>query len=157
SNVRVSDSAPEARPAIYLSTPPAGRAFLALRLQGSVSDRRAAGARAWVTAGGETQMRDVDTGGASHGSHHDATLLFGLGDALEASSVRVRWPSGATSEHGPLAANARYVLKEPEWFRVPARVAAGAIADLEMTPLDGDGAPLGGGLEVAFTASAGTL
>jgi hypothetical protein len=145
-----------ARPSIYLGAPPAGRGFLSLRLVGSVSDLRAAGARVWATAGGITQQRDVDAGGASHASQHDATVLFGLGDAALAT-VRVRWPSGAVTTHGPLAANGRYTLEEPLWMRVPARMSVGATADLELTPLDEDGAVRGSGLAVSFQVSAGAL
>jgi hypothetical protein len=94
-------------------------------------------------------MRDVDAGGASHGSQHEATLYFGLGDASVASSVRVRWPSGAITEHGPLSANARHEIWEPPWLVAPARVRTGATADLE--------ALLTAGASVSFSVTAGVL
>jgi hypothetical protein len=148
--------APEPRPAIYLSAPPAGRAFLGVRLEGTVSDRRAAGARVFVTSHGRTQTRVVDAGGASHGSHHDATLLFGLGDATAPVAVRVHWPSGAATSH-LFAPGAVHLVREPRWLRVPPRVAAGSVADLEVEPLDGEGAPLGPGRSVLFAATRGEI
>jgi hypothetical protein len=162
-NVGGTPAEPTRSPTVYLGSAGAGGGgqTLAVTLQGTVSDPVAAGARVWVTSASgpngaaRVQMRDVDSGGTSHGSQHDATLLFGLGSATSASGVRVRWPSGITTEHGPLAAGARYPLVEPAWLKVPARMRAASSAELEVTPLLADGSPAGAGQSVVFRQSGG--
>jgi hypothetical protein len=71
-----------------------GNGWLALRLQGTGSNRAGLGATVVVTAGGRRQARAV-LSQSSYYSHDDLRLHFGLGSARAAELVEVRWPNGA--------------------------------------------------------------
>lgn len=55
-------------------------------------NKSAIGARIYVTAGGITQMRDIEAGQGHFGGQQSFILTFGLGDATTIDSVVVRWP-----------------------------------------------------------------
>ncbi len=61
---------------------------------GAKSPRDAVGATAYLTANGMRQREDVLSGG-SYLSSNDFRLHFGLGDATDAGSLEIHWPSGA--------------------------------------------------------------
>ena len=67
--------------------------WLAVKLEGTRSNRFGLGATVVVSAGGRTQARAV-LSQASYYSHDDLRLHFGLGSATKAGTVEVRWPSG---------------------------------------------------------------
>jgi len=46
--------------------------------------------------------------GESYASHSSSVLQFGLGDETGIARLRIRWPGGALSEHGPWVAGRRY-------------------------------------------------
>ncbi len=77
--------------------------WLAVRLEGTESNRDGYGAKVSVRAGGRTWTREART---AHGlySAHDPRLHFGLGDVEEIERVEVRWPSGIAQvvSHPPL-------------------------------------------------------
>jgi hypothetical protein len=60
---------------------------------GAKSPRDAVGATLYLTAAGMRQREDVLSGG-SYLSSNDFRAHFGLGDAVDAGSVEIRWPSG---------------------------------------------------------------
>jgi enediyne biosynthesis protein E4 len=66
---------------------------LLIRLIGSGANRDAIGARVRITAGSRTQRRDVKAG-SSYLSQNDVRVHVGLGDAVRADRVEVRWPDG---------------------------------------------------------------
>jgi hypothetical protein len=67
--------------------------WLTVRLRGVTSNRDGIGARVEVTAGGQTQVREV-SGGEGFMSHSlDLSAHVGLGTA-QTADVTVRWPSG---------------------------------------------------------------
>ncbi|MBN1335637.1 MAG: CRTAC1 family protein [Deltaproteobacteria bacterium] len=70
--------------------------FLQVRLEGTLANRAAIGARVAVRAGGVTQTQEVGGGHGHYGIQHDLSLHFGLGSACEAE-VTVRWPDAALS------------------------------------------------------------
>ena len=70
-----------------------GRGWIAVKLQGTRSDRAALGATVRVTSNGRTQARAA-LSQSSYYSHDDLRLHFGLGDATRADTIEVRWPSG---------------------------------------------------------------
>ena len=70
-----------------------GRGWIAVRLEGTRSDRAALGATVRVTANGRTQARAA-LSQASYYSHDDLRLHFGLGAASRADAIEVHWPSG---------------------------------------------------------------
>ena len=61
---------------------------------GAKSPRDAVGATVYLTANAIRQRQDVISGG-SYVSSNDPRLHFGLGDAAEAGSAEIHWPSGA--------------------------------------------------------------
>jgi len=64
-----------------------------LKLIGTRSNRSAIGARVKLTAGGETQVDEVRSGG-SYLSQNDLRLHFGLGSASQIARIEIVWPSG---------------------------------------------------------------
>ena len=63
-------------------------------LGGPRSPRDAVGATVYLTANGMRHREDVLSGG-SYVSSNDQRLHFGLGDAIDAGSAEIHWPSGA--------------------------------------------------------------
>ena len=70
-----------------------GRGWIAVKLEGTVSNRSAIGATVVVTAGGTRQARAV-LSQSSYYSHDDLRLHFGLGAQSKADRIDVTWPSG---------------------------------------------------------------
>jgi hypothetical protein len=88
-----------------------GNQWLKLKLVGSKSNRSAIGATAWLTVGSRRQRQDV-LSQSSFYSQNDLRLHFGLGRAMRADVVEVRWPSGSRTTYRNVAANQTVVLKE---------------------------------------------
>jgi len=78
-----------------------GNGWIRLKLVGTTSNRDAYGARVRVTVGRETQTQEVHSG-SSYLSASDRRLLFGLGKAMQADRVEIRWPSGRVQPLGPI-------------------------------------------------------
>jgi hypothetical protein len=100
-------------PLIYLHNSTAGGHWLTLRLEGTASNRDAAGARVEATAGGRTQVV-WRSGGGSYQASGDPRLHFGLGSAERIETLAIRWPSGRVDRHADLPANAAYLICEGE-------------------------------------------
>ncbi len=90
-----------------------GNGWLALRLEGTRSNRAGVGATVVVTAGGRRQARAV-LSQSSYYSHDDLRLHFGLGAARAAEVVEVRWPSGTVDRLRDVAAGRLRTLREGE-------------------------------------------
>jgi hypothetical protein len=71
--------------------------WLKVRLQGTLSNRDAIGARVLLSVDGRRQVREV-RGGQPFAGTRDKTLVFGLGTADSAARLEVRWPSGKVTE-----------------------------------------------------------
>jgi hypothetical protein len=71
--------------------------WISLKLQGTKSNRNAAGARVELKAGGLTQIDEVHAGD-SYISHSDWRLHFGLGAATIVDEITVRWPAGGVEK-----------------------------------------------------------
>jgi enediyne biosynthesis protein E4 len=71
--------------------------WISLKLQGTKSNRNAAGARVELKAGGLTQIDEVHAGD-SYISHSDWRLHFGLGAATTVDQITVRWPAGGVEK-----------------------------------------------------------
>jgi hypothetical protein len=69
------------------------RGWLAVRARGVKSNRSGIGTRVTVEAGGVRRQGWVRSG-SSYGSASDLVAWFGLGAALKAERVTLRWPSG---------------------------------------------------------------
>lgn len=85
--------------------------WLTVRLLGTVSNRSAIGARAWIETANGTVMREV-SGGAGRGSQNDLPIEIGLGSATDVLGIRVRWPSGLESVLTDLEADQRLAIDE---------------------------------------------
>jgi enediyne biosynthesis protein E4 len=64
-----------------------------LSVRALTSRRDAIGAQVTITAGGQSQMREVQTGGSVL-SAHDPRVHFGLGAAPKVDRLSIRWPDG---------------------------------------------------------------
>ena len=64
---------------------------------GPKSNRDAIGARATLTAGGRTQIREVN-GGNGYAGQSMVRLHFGVGAATRVEALEIRWPSGAVQK-----------------------------------------------------------
>jgi hypothetical protein len=77
-------------------------AWLLVRLIGTASNRSAIGAkiRAKATLWGKEvwQLREI-SGGSANCSQSDLRAHFGLGDAAQADTLRIEWPSGTVQEY----------------------------------------------------------
>ena len=95
----------------------AGRAFLNVRLVGAAPNTDAIGARIAVTSAGghgfgtQTQFR-LSQANSNFNSQNTPDLHFGLGQAVQADSVRVIWPGCAELVCTGIAANRFIVLDE---------------------------------------------
>jgi enediyne biosynthesis protein E4 len=94
-----------------------GRSFLNIRLVGSAPNTDAIGAKVFVTAdvgngfGQQTQMR-LSQANSNFNSQNTPDLHFGLGQANQASTIRVVWPGGAELVCSDVATNRFFVLDE---------------------------------------------
>jgi hypothetical protein len=89
------------------------RHWLQVDARGTKSNRDGIGAEVSVTAGGRTQRQWVRSG-SSYGSASMRWPHFGLDDAARVDRVEVRWPSGAVSRTGPVPADQRLRVREPD-------------------------------------------
>ncbi len=95
-----------------------GNNWVQFRLEGTVSNRDAVGARIEVAAalgpqqGVSRQFREISAG---TGFFSDVPRIqtFGLGKAQQVERVRVTWPSGRVQTLGPFAINTRHDIVEP--------------------------------------------
>ena len=98
-------------PAAVLHNDTRGGHWLGLRLVGTRSGRTPVGARVTCHAGGRSRVRWL-TSGTSYLSSSDPRLWFGLGSALKAERLEVRWPSGAVQTWSDVAADRILELRE---------------------------------------------
>jgi enediyne biosynthesis protein E4 len=89
----------------------AGRHFVTLKLVGVKSNRDAMGSRVTLKAGPLTQIREI-AGGGSYLSQSDLRAHFGLGEAVRADTIEVRWPSGLRQIFRDIPADRFYVIEE---------------------------------------------
>jgi len=111
--------------------------WLTVKCVGTASNRSALGAkvRAKATIGGKAiwQLREISNGdGLGNG-----TLIahFGLGDATNAETLRIEWPSGTVQEFRDVAANQMLAIQESivDIFPAKADVSLGAMLTLSVT------------------------
>jgi enediyne biosynthesis protein E4 len=88
-----------------------GNHFVSFKLIGTKSNRDAMGARLKLTAGGLTQIREVE-GGGSYMSQSDLRAHFGLGAATKIDKLEISWPSGAKQTFTNFAADQFYSILE---------------------------------------------
>ena len=71
----------------------AGNHWLQVRLEGTISNASAIGARVRIVSGGQSQVREV-SGGSGGYSQDSLPIEFGLGAATSVDTLIIRWPSG---------------------------------------------------------------
>lgn len=86
--------------------------WVELKLEGTSTNRNAAGARVTLTSAGVTRIRDVQVGGGSFNQQRPFTVHFGLGEVDAVDSVAVRWVGGATETFTGVGADGRWRLVE---------------------------------------------
>jgi enediyne biosynthesis protein E4 len=119
-------------PLAYFHNRSEGGHWLTLRLEGTVSNRDAVGARVAIAAGG-LRRTDWRVGGGSYQSASDPRLRFGLGSADRVDQIEVTWPSGRVDRFGPLAVDTGYLLREGD--RAPKRLAGYSTEPQSAAPL----------------------
>jgi hypothetical protein len=87
-----------------------GHALL-VRLIGTVSNRDGIGARLRLTAAGRIQIREVKAG-SSYLGQNDLRSHFGLGAAIRADRLEVKWPSGRADVVQDLQADQIVTIRE---------------------------------------------
>ena len=87
-------------------------AWIAFKLNGSVSNREAIGARISLTAGGETQSLVVKSA-TGYCSQNQLPVTFGLGQASRVDKVEITWPSGKTQSLTSPGLRQIHTLAEP--------------------------------------------
>jgi enediyne biosynthesis protein E4 len=85
--------------------------WIAVKLEGTASNRAALGATVRVTAGGRMQAQAV-LSQSSYYSHDDLRVHFGLGSSTAAESIEVRWPSGRVEVLTNVRGNRVVAIKE---------------------------------------------
>ena len=94
--------------------------FVQFKLEGTVSNRSAIGARVSIHFDEQVRMDEINCGQGYSGA---SSLLahFGLGESTIVDSVNIQWPSGVLSSHGPFASDSTYQILEPgsqPWFQL---------------------------------------
>ncbi len=95
----------------------ASRAWLAVELRGTVSNRDAVGAEVRLETGELRQLRQVEAG-SSYASQHGQRLYFGLGASDLVDRLTVRWPSGTVETFEGLAARQLVRIVEGEGMEI---------------------------------------
>lgn len=89
-----------------------GGNYLAVTLRGQSPNTEAAGARVVLTAGGVTQMREIQIG-SNYLSQNPAIAHFGVGDATTIGALRVEWTDGSTTNVEEALVNSYLVIEQP--------------------------------------------
>jgi hypothetical protein len=97
-------------PSLYCNTAPVGN-FISLQLIGLQSNRAALGARVTLEQSGDKYQKEVRSGDGFI-SQSDLRVHFGLGKAIKAEKIVIRWPNGLVETLTDLAANQYYVVHE---------------------------------------------
>jgi len=98
--------------AFYFHNVSAPKHWCELRLVGTKSCREAIGALARLTAGGKTQIRQVQAAGG-YLSQSSNVLHFGLADAATIDKIEIQWPSGLKQTLTSPKIDARTTVTEP--------------------------------------------
>ncbi len=125
---------------LYRNDQSTGNHWVVLELEGAGAhspglgcNRSAVGARAYVTAGGQTQMAEVRAG-ESYLSQNSLALEFGIGSATSIEEVRIRWVCGAEEVFTGVVPDGVYHLVEGAGT---GQIVPVAIAEFGAHPVDG--------------------
>ena len=96
---------------VFLNSTPPHYNYIAIKLQGVLSNRDGIGARVHLYSGGKELIRFLD-GGSSHASKSSSVLHFGLGTETAVDSVTVIWPGGNEQTEYTLSVNSQNTIVE---------------------------------------------
>lgn len=85
--------------------------WLAVKLQGTTSNRDGIGATITVFTAGVPHTRLV-TAGSSYSSQHSRWFNFGIGAATAVDKIVIHWPSGTTQRLADISVNQRLLIVE---------------------------------------------
>ena len=85
--------------------------WLTIKTVGVKSNRDGIGSRVEVVTRSHSQIKEVQAG-SSYLSGHDLRLIFGLGTAIKAETVKITWPSGAEQTLVDVEANQLLIITE---------------------------------------------
>ena len=85
--------------------------WLTIKTVGIKSNRDGIGSRVEVVTRSHSQIKEVQAG-SSYLSGHDLRLIFGLGTAIKAETVKITWPSGAEQTLADVEANQLLIITE---------------------------------------------
>jgi len=85
---------------LYQGVTEGGGNWVQFLLTGTKSNRDAIGSRITITAGGLTQIREID-GGNGYAGQSMRRAHFGIGKATKIDSVEIHWPSGKVEKLSP--------------------------------------------------------
>ena len=88
----------------YHSVTQGGGNWVQFKLTGTKSNRDAIGARITLTAGGLTQIQEID-GGNGYAGQSTKRAHMGIGTAAKIDSMEIRWPSGLKEKIEGVAIN----------------------------------------------------
>ncbi len=91
---------------LYKGATTGGGNWVQLSLQGATpgSNRDAIGSRVKITAGGLTQIQELN-GGNGYAGQSSKRLHFGIGKAAKVDAIEIRWPDGRVEKPAPPAVN----------------------------------------------------
>ncbi|MEL7408150.1 MAG: CRTAC1 family protein, partial [Cyanobacteria bacterium J06558_2] len=92
--------------------------WLAIDLEGIISNRDGVGAKVYVTAGGKTQLKQ-QTGGIHNRSQNHSRLHVGLGSNETVEEIIVEWTSGIVQTINDVPADQLIQIVEPKIFFTP--------------------------------------
>lgn len=97
-------------PSLYYNSGPVWN-FISLQLIGVKSNRATLGAVVTLGQGADRREQEVRSGGG-YVSQSDLRLHFGLGNAMKAETIAIRWPNGWVETLKDLPGNQYYVVRE---------------------------------------------
>lgn len=86
--------------------------YVQFKLVGVESNPDAYGSKVWLYANGQTFVKELYGGGASHASQHTSIIHFGLGDITGVDSIRIDWPNGHVDHLGPFEVDTKHTITE---------------------------------------------
>ncbi len=98
-----------------------GNHWIAIKTEGTRSNRDGIGARITLKVGKRTLVDEVRSG-SSYISNSDMRVHFGLGAATKIDHLQIRWPSGLVEGFRDLAVDTIHTLKEGSGTQVKAEV-----------------------------------
>jgi len=98
---------------LFRNTQPTDNRWVQFVLEGSDARPSSAGARIWITVGGQTQVGFVN-GGNGFASQSTQRVHFGLGKETKIDRIEIAWPSGQKQQFSNGKTNRIYRIVEGE-------------------------------------------